>query len=233
MSNLRFNTQAHWDRILAAPPPSIEELASDFPGYSFDTSGFGEDQEIEVTSLPPHMEARIPVSAYPRVDLTSLTTPQRPLPTLDSSYITPLSNSPGTPAAFVLKDLNSYAPYPPIDANEQNQLLPYVPDIMRQQHIAAAADKYVADVGAAAGEQWRHQMLANDAARSPVDNSGGKDGGDKKKEKKRGRGKKDKENDGGDETSGNKKAFNGDDLIMIARAAETVRVGVGVKYTEI
>ncbi|KAK7037048.1 hypothetical protein R3P38DRAFT_3183103 [Favolaschia claudopus] len=210
---------AHWDRILSAPPLSLEELESDFPGYSFDTSGWGEDQEIEVTSLPPHMEARVPVSSHPRVNLTSFTTPQRPLPTLDTAYITPLSNTPGTPAPFVLN--NSFPPYPPVDADEQNRQLPYVPDITRRQHIAAAADKYMADVGVAAGEQWRHRMLAQDDAHQHADNAAVKegDGKGKGKEKKQGRAKEDKENGTGEAASTNKKAFNGDDLIMVARAA--------------
>ncbi|KAJ6603868.1 hypothetical protein B0H10DRAFT_1957608 [Mycena sp. CBHHK59/15] len=65
----------HWDRILAAPPPSLEELAADFPGYTFDTIGWGEDQEIVVTSLPPHMEARLPnvgTPSHPPLDLSTI-----------------------------------------------------------------------------------------------------------------------------------------------------------------
>ncbi|KAK6971427.1 hypothetical protein R3P38DRAFT_3242393 [Favolaschia claudopus] len=193
--------QAHWDRILSAPP-SMEELASDFPGYSFDTSGWGEDQEIE---------ARVPMSntpSHPKVDLTSFATPQRGLPTLDTAYITPLN------------DLNSFPPFPPINADEQHQQLPYVPAALRAQHLSGAAEKYLADVGVDAGTRWRQQMAASDDnVQQAVGNGGGEERGEKAKEKKRGRPKKDKENDSCDGDSGNKKTFTGDDLIMIARAA--------------
>ncbi|KAJ6596516.1 hypothetical protein B0H10DRAFT_2232517 [Mycena sp. CBHHK59/15] len=101
----------HWDRILAAPPPSLEELAADFPGYTFDTIGWGEDQEIVVTSLPPHMEARLPnvgTPSHPPLDLSTFTTPQRRLPVLDTAFTTRLDTSHGTPSPVVLKNFNSF-----------------------------------------------------------------------------------------------------------------------------
>ncbi|KAJ6546571.1 hypothetical protein B0H10DRAFT_1969632 [Mycena sp. CBHHK59/15] len=57
----------HWDRILAAPPPSLEELAADFPGYTFDTIGWGEDQEIVVQArLSPARRRPLDQPAGPR-----------------------------------------------------------------------------------------------------------------------------------------------------------------------
>lgn len=74
------NIQNHWGRILSAPPPSLDKLASDFPD-TFDTSGWGDDQEIVVTSLPPHMEPRVPafdIPSHPNLDLSAFATPASP-----------------------------------------------------------------------------------------------------------------------------------------------------------
>ncbi|KAJ6533471.1 hypothetical protein B0H10DRAFT_2247163 [Mycena sp. CBHHK59/15] len=209
--------QNHWDRVLAAPPPSLEELASDFPGYTFDTTGWGEDQETEVTSFPPYMEARVRVShtpSHPHIDLTGFTTTHRPLPTLDTAFLTPLDTSHGTPSPFVLNNLNLFPPFPPVDADHQNQLLPYVPKVTRARNVAAASDRYTTDVAA---NRWRGPVI-NDEVRKAIGRSGAQTTGDGK-EKKRAR-PKEKENVGGEGDTGTKPkgGFTGEDLIMIARA---------------
>ncbi|KAJ7780380.1 hypothetical protein B0H14DRAFT_3507610 [Mycena olivaceomarginata] len=41
-----------WEPLFNGPNPPLAGLARDFEGYSFDTSGFGEDLEVEITQLP-------------------------------------------------------------------------------------------------------------------------------------------------------------------------------------
>ncbi|KAJ7788511.1 hypothetical protein B0H14DRAFT_2628255 [Mycena olivaceomarginata] len=205
----------HWDRILATPPPSLKELAADFSSYTFDTTGWGEDQEIVLTSLPLHMEARVPKAetpSHPPLDLSTFTMPQRRLPILETAFITPLDTSHSTLSSFVLKSLNLFPPFPPVDADRQNELLPYVPEVTRAKHVAATSDCYAADVAA----NRSHGPFINDEIRRAIGNSGAKEGNDGK-EKKRGRLRKEKEN-GESDTSTKGKGFTGEDLIVIARA---------------
>ncbi|KAJ7754270.1 hypothetical protein B0H14DRAFT_3512618 [Mycena olivaceomarginata] len=205
----------HWDRILAAPPPSLEELTANFPGYTFYATGWGEDQEFVLTSLPPHMEARIPkigTPSHPPLDLSTFTTPQRCLPVLNTVFITSLNTSHSTPSSFVLKSLNSFSPFPPVDAGRQNELLPYVPEVTCAKHVAAASNFYAADVAA----NRSHGPATNDEIHCAIGNSSVNEGSDRK-EKKRGCPRKEKEN-GEPDTSTKRKGLMGKDLTLIARA---------------
>ncbi|KAJ6559306.1 hypothetical protein B0H10DRAFT_2216668 [Mycena sp. CBHHK59/15] len=47
--------QNHWDRVLAAPPPSLEGLASDFPGYTFDNSRLPAGLKTRKPRSPPSL----------------------------------------------------------------------------------------------------------------------------------------------------------------------------------
>ncbi|KAJ7157812.1 hypothetical protein C8R46DRAFT_1040075 [Mycena filopes] len=195
------HTSYTWDGILRTPPPSLNALAAEFPGYSFDTTGWGEDQDILVTSLPPHMEAGLPAHSstpsHPSLDLTTLDTPRRgPLPALDISQRTPF-----TPRMNI-RDLNSFPAYPPIDADEQNAHLPHVPAILRANLIAATSLRYNADVGA-----------------SPAIGLSGAKGPEGKEGKKGAGAKKEKENTGGQGDASTSKRMTGEDLIKVARAA--------------
>ncbi|KAJ7788479.1 hypothetical protein B0H14DRAFT_3504174 [Mycena olivaceomarginata] len=174
----------HWDRILAAPPPSLEELTANFPGYTFYATGWGEDQEFVLTSLPPHMEARIPkigTPSHPPLDLSTFTTPQRCLPVLNTVFITSLNTSHSTPSSFVLKSLNSFSPFPPVDAGRQNELLPYVPEVTCAKHVAAASNFYAADVAA----NRSHGPATNDEIHCAIGNSSVNEGSDRKEKKAR------------------------------------------------
>ncbi|KAJ7174863.1 hypothetical protein C8R46DRAFT_1215028 [Mycena filopes] len=195
------HTSYTWDGILRTPPPSLNALAAEFPGYSFDTTGWGEDPDILVTSLPPHMEAGLPAHSstpsHPSLDLTTLDTPRRgPLPALDISQRTPF-----TPRMNI-RDLNSFPAYPPIDADEQNAHLPHVPAILRANHIAATSLRYNADVGA-----------------SPAIGLSGAKGPEGKEGKKGAGAKKEKENTGGQGDASTSKRMTGEDLIKVVRAA--------------
>ncbi|KAJ7170970.1 hypothetical protein C8R46DRAFT_1261868 [Mycena filopes] len=207
------HTNNHWDRILHAPPPSLEELAADFPGYSFDTTGWGDDQDIEVLSLPPHMEAGLPLHtgtpSHPTVDLAMLHTPRRTLPTLDTSQLTPFAPT------MRLDNLNSFPAYPAVDADEQNALLPYVPAVLRTKHIAAASSRYNADVAANGGYA---KLNGEPEVRKAGSGALGVEG-----EKKRGPGRprKEKENTAGAGEAASRK-FTGEDLIMVVRATVDV-----------
>ncbi|KAJ7691355.1 hypothetical protein B0H17DRAFT_1133872 [Mycena rosella] len=199
------HTDNPWDRLMTMPPPSLAELASDFEGYSFDTSGWGEDQEIEVTSLPPHMEAQVaaatralaapPAPALPCLDLSSFSTPKRQQSTLDISRITPALNLP---------NLNSFPPFPVIDADQQNASLPYVPDVLRASQVAAASGRYASDV--AANRSFGGFVGNVEASERPPTIV-------EKPQRKRGRSKKDKEN----EETGASKGYTGEELITLAR----------------
>ncbi|KAJ6631093.1 hypothetical protein B0H10DRAFT_2183575 [Mycena sp. CBHHK59/15] len=79
--------------LIAAGSTSLLDKRT-FPRYTFNTTGWGEDTNIEVMSLPPAMEAvaavvttRVPASpaplALPRIDLTVFKPPQRRQETLD------------------------------------------------------------------------------------------------------------------------------------------------------
>ncbi|KAF8218150.1 hypothetical protein K438DRAFT_19315 [Mycena galopus ATCC 62051] len=105
-----------WDRVLRLPP-DMAELAAEFPGFTFDTSGYGDDTETKVTSLPPHMEARIP-------QLSKSTHESVMLPAIDFTQVkTPKLQ----PAPFVLQHRNSSTPFPAVEVDDMHKNAPHTP----------------------------------------------------------------------------------------------------------
>ncbi|KAJ6493878.1 hypothetical protein DFH09DRAFT_1104342 [Mycena vulgaris] len=237
-------TDNAWDRLFTLPTPSLEELAPDFTGYSFGTSGWGEECEIEVASLPS-TEA----PALPRIDFNTLETPKHCQKSLTTPHVTPFA------PRLRLDDLNSFPPCPSLDAHDQESHLPHVPEAIRTAHVAAARDRYMSDIAASGpfGPFGAFPLRTSHLATANTDFDNANDradrvlGGSAKKrfgsfvgnaqevesarkgigrsaegEKKRGRGRprKNKENKGQDDSTtskAGKPGFSGEDLIMIAR----------------
>ncbi|KAJ7442125.1 hypothetical protein FB451DRAFT_114546 [Mycena latifolia] len=222
------------------PPPSFTNLASDFDGYKFDTSGWKEDTGSDATVGAPAS-----TEASPRVSHIDLTTMRTPKPARrDTVESTPLP-----PLRFT--NLNSFPPFPPLDADEQNMHLPYVPDALRASRVAATTDRYLADLGTPTpfgpyGESpLRTPYLADASERFDDANNNadvilngkrrfgcfvgndeeverarkgiGRSSAAGQPEKKRGRSKKEKENGEQDTASKGKPTFTGEDLITIGR----------------
>ncbi|KAJ7800122.1 hypothetical protein B0H14DRAFT_3786418 [Mycena olivaceomarginata] len=195
-----------WEPLFNGPNPPLAGLARDFEGYSFDTSGFGEDLEVEITQLPserakdattntindaPSSPSPFPPSPfsstpYPFVDLSTLPiqTPARAPDTLAISRPFPVPHPTPLPAPFVVRDLNSFPALPGSD-------IPFQYPPARPDDFRIAAD--------------RKRGVIDDTTRRAIGNSGA-----------------DKENPvaAADESSrAGKSKFNGNDLIGFARAA--------------
>ncbi|KAJ7846494.1 hypothetical protein B0H14DRAFT_3454379 [Mycena olivaceomarginata] len=148
-----------WEPLFNGPNPPLAGLARDFEGYSFDTSGFGKDLEVEITQLPseraktattdtindaPSSPSPFPPSPfestpYPFVDLSTLPTrtPVRAPNTLMISHPFSVPRPTPLPTPFVICDMNVFPALPGADADFQYP--PARPDEFR---VAADAHKH-------------------------------------------------------------------------------------------
>ncbi|KAJ7351360.1 hypothetical protein DFH08DRAFT_806083 [Mycena albidolilacea] len=148
-----------WEPLFNSPNPPLAGLAHNFEGYSFNTSGFGEDLEVEITQLPsertkavttdaitsvpsslsPFLPSTFDSTSYPLVDLSSLPTytPARTPDTLAISHPPPATHPTPLPAPFVIRNINVFLPFP--GTNADFQYPPARPDEFR---IAANTRKH-------------------------------------------------------------------------------------------
>ncbi|KAJ7839282.1 hypothetical protein B0H13DRAFT_2677249 [Mycena leptocephala] len=185
------SNQLNWEHVLSLPNPPVAALAREFEGYSFGTSGFGDDFEVEVTQLPSEratLDATTNPAAHPTLPFIDFSTMPACTPTSTHPGTLTIMGPPPTPtprSRFALADLNT---------------LPPSPFNLDDPHFGLTPDR---------------KRVVDDETRRLIGNSGAvKEKGRKTKKNQE---NPDVAADGS--TKVGKSVYTGDDLIAIARAS--------------
>ncbi|KAJ7082157.1 hypothetical protein C8R43DRAFT_1142829 [Mycena crocata] len=195
-----------WDLVLNAPTPTFDELAADFPNYSWDASDWRDDGS-EQAPYPARSNAKMHTQAMPAPETTlpGYSTFVFDTPTPNPQSLTPLSTSFGN---------NSHQPDTP------SMALPSTPFPLRSSHVFAANQQFEdandhADDVLATNQQFEaaHDHAADIAKRTEIilKRRGVAKGAEKENAREQGGSQK-------EGTTRIKSTFTGQDIIAITRA---------------
>ncbi|KAJ6628626.1 hypothetical protein B0H10DRAFT_2209528 [Mycena sp. CBHHK59/15] len=140
-------TDNTWDRILSTPIPPLQDLASEFPGYTFNSSGWDKEMADATGSSLSLDTLHTPTQPMPSIDITTLSC-QAPM-TINPLTVLGTQQTPSPMSCFVLSDLNTFPPFNPDLSTTEHP--PICPDNLR----VAADRKRVRNREKAAG--WQAQ----------------------------------------------------------------------------